>query len=142
MQRHEADEDVRDEQADREPLDLVVVEVIGKLDHGDLPRKATEPNEQKEGRNSVELVMNDLVLLIFVDFEDEDVVDIEAAEDLNCEACAEQNEADCRQEVICVHARVESSPVYCIFVVGWTATEEYEEADQDEDAANVEAEEI
>ena len=80
---HEAEGKEEDEQDDGEVLHLAVLELRLQLDHGDLPGEAHEPHESEDQGHSVQLVMDELVVL--VDLEDESVVDVVSAENLHGE---------------------------------------------------------
>ncbi len=64
---------------------MTVIKFRRQLDHGDLPGETQEPDECKDDCNSVKLVMYQFVVLVYL--ENESIVDVVAAEDLNREAC-------------------------------------------------------
>ena len=67
-----------------EVLHVAVVELRGKFDHSDLPSETHEPDKTEDEGHSVQLVVDQFVVL--VDLEDEGVVYIVAAEDLHSES--------------------------------------------------------
>jgi len=117
---------------------VAVVEFWGKLDHRNLPSQAQEPHEGENERHSVKLMMDQLVVLI--DLEDEGVVDVVAAEDLHSEAARVEDEADDCREIIGVHSSVYLVPVRACCL--WTDRQEDEEAEQHDQAAAKEANQI
>ena len=104
VERHEADDEEEDEQTDGEVLDRTVSEVRVQFDLGYLPRQAEEHDQKQEGRYSVELVMDDQLLVDLIELENENIVNIVAPEDLNGKPSAKKHENQRCQEVIGVHA--------------------------------------
>ena len=141
MEGHDAHGDEGDEEHDREVLDLAVGELRAQLNHRNLPGEAADPDKGEDDRDPVQLVMNQLVVLVYLEYES--VVDVVAAEDLDGKPSSEQYEANDRSEVVGVHAGVQLIPER-IWSIDRDRTddEEDEEGDQDEDAASKEADQV
>ena len=92
MDGHQAEGHEEDQKNDREVLNVTVIKLRSKLDHSYLPSKAAEPDKCEDQGDSVQLVMDQLVVL--VDLENERVVNAEAAENLNAETRGKQDEAN------------------------------------------------
>ena len=135
---HEAHNDERGEQDHRKVLHVTVVEFRCQLDHGDLPSEAREPDKREDEGDPVELVVNELVVLI--DLKDEGVVNVEPAEDLNCEAHRKQHKADHCCENIGVHSRIDLVPVFPLRC--WAYREEQEKGKKHDEPSTKEAHQI
>lgn len=118
---------------------MTVVKFRRQLDHGDLPCETEEPNECKDDCNSVELVMYQFVMLVHLKYES--VVDVVAAEDLNCETSTEQNEAYYSREIVRVNACVNLAPIR-VAIGTWRYREEDKKRGQDEKTSTEERDEI
>ena len=71
---------------------MAFVELRAELNHCDLPREAAYPDKRKEDADAVHLVVDQLVVLIHLEYER--IVDVVASEYLNGEARREQDEAN------------------------------------------------
>ena len=71
---------------------MAFVELRAELNHCNLPREAANPDEGKEDTDAVHLVVDQLVVLIHLEYKR--IVDVVAAEYLNGEARREQDEAN------------------------------------------------
>ena len=85
MDRHEAECQEQDKKNNREVLYLAIVKFWLQFNHGDLPGETHKPEESEDQGNSVQLMMNQLIVL--VDLKDKCIVNVVAAEDLNGKAC-------------------------------------------------------
>ena len=92
MDGHQAEGHEENQKNDREVLDVTVVKLWCKLDHSYLPSQAAEPDKCEDQGDSVQLVMDQLVVLVNLEYER--VVNAEAAEYLNAETRGEEDEAN------------------------------------------------
>ena len=87
MERHDAYED-EEENQQQGKNGVIIVEWSIQLDLSNLPDETEEPDEREDNSNPVDLMVNELVMLI--DLEYECIVHAILAEDLDREASGEQ----------------------------------------------------
>ena len=101
MYRHNAQQQKDRKQGNWEILHCTVVKLRIELNHCNLPCETSEPKESEDDGDSVQLVVNQFVVL--VDLEDKCVIDTVASKYLDGESCSEQYEADDRSDDVDVH---------------------------------------
>ena len=92
VERHDTHSNERHQKDNGEVLHLAFIEFRAELNHCDLPREAAYPDEGKEDADAVHLVVDQLVVLIHLEYER--IVDVVAAEYLNGEPRRKQDEAN------------------------------------------------
>ena len=132
VHRQEAEGEKTDEESNWKVLHVAVIEFWRELNHGNLPRQTEEPHKGKYDGDSVELVVNEFVVL--VNLKNEGVIYVVSTEDLYAESCRKEYEADYGSKVVGVTACIYLFPV--IFsICWWTNAEENEETCKDHEGS-------
>jgi hypothetical protein len=111
----EADGYEADEKDDGEGTKAVIIEVIMQDDHGHLAGQAEAPDKEKDQADSVQLMMDELVVLVHL--EDEGVVEVVLPEGLHSESCCYQDENQDGSEVVYVDSRCQYGPIILSFLL-------------------------
>ena len=77
---------------------MAVIEFWRELDHGHLPSETEKPYKGKDDGDTVELVVNEFIVL--VDLKNEGVIYVVSTEDLHAQPCRKEYEADYSSKVV------------------------------------------
>ena len=132
VHRQEAEGEKADQESDWKVLHVAVIELWRELDHCNLPSETEKPYKGKYDGDTVELMVNEFVVLI--DLKNEGVIYVVSTEYLYAKSCRKEYEADNSSKVVSITACINLCPI--IFSIGWrTYTEEDEEGKKDRQAS-------
>ena len=90
-------------------MHVAVIEFWRELNHGNLPCETEKPHKGKYNGDSVELVVNEFVVL--VDLKNECVIYVVSTKNLNAKTCRKEYEADHSSKVVGVTTCIYFVPI-------------------------------